>query len=308
MSRHIVYRPRKFTRELLNDARRLISGGENLTRAARILHVSPGNLSEALKIDGFSIPNNYSHIWNRIVLGDAREDEICSAYIAGESELSIANRLDVARAVIRKVLLKRKVEIRGRSASMYNRMLQTSEAERKRLTEAAHAAVRGQKRSESEVIRRAQSKEVSKGILIGFGENDLAQALIDAGFQVTTQKAVDRYNVDIFVHPDIAVELRGKSFSIGSMKKSQGKIEKFRELNLKALWVFFSGRDTVAFCAEKIIADIKLMYGNDSFIGKNRVIACRVNTQSRIRNERGQFTMIPAPKEAIYRLISPDCR
>lgn len=134
--------------------------------------------------------------------------ELLQMYIGGMSEKAVAAQAAVSRGVIRRRLLAAGIVPRNRSQGMYARMQNTSAAERARLADAAHAAVRGKRRTIEELVHRAltrqQTCEHSAPI-----EFCLGDMLIERGLWVTYQRAVKRYNVDIAIDScAIAVEVQ----------------------------------------------------------------------------------------------------
>lgn len=137
-------------------------------------------------------------------------DDLVRRYIAGESEKALAELFGVSRTPIRRMLLNAGVEIRGRSAAMYQRMAATSPDERARLAAAAHDAVRGKPKTPdflraraAGVERQGASHGNASAAEVGFGE-----MLRDAGRPVIHQKAIGPYNVDLAAG-SVAVEILG---------------------------------------------------------------------------------------------------
>jgi very-short-patch-repair endonuclease len=134
---------------------------------------------------------------------------IIAAYGSGESEKSIADRLGISRNVIRRRLLESGVQPRNRSAGMFARMARTSPEDRRKLSEAAHAAIRGKPQSE-EQRRKIAATNQSSVARRSEEEICLGLALLDNGLTVTPQQAVGRYNVDLAIDEGrIAVEILG---------------------------------------------------------------------------------------------------
>lgn len=135
-------------------------------------------------------------------------DDIVNRYVKGTSENALAELFHVDRNTIRRRLLGAGIKPRNRSEGMYLRMAQASPEERQRLSKAAHDAVRGLKRTEADLCKRAIGLQKTKG-RIGAGEVCLKRWLENRGLDCTLQYAVNRYNIDIFcdgVYP-LAVEL-----------------------------------------------------------------------------------------------------
>lgn len=127
------------------------------------------------------------------------------AYAAGESEQSIARRLGVARATLRKRLIAAGVSLRGRGDAMTVRMGRASPEERQRLVAAAHKARRGARDPLERLELRARSAErtVHKQ---GPYERRLIELLADSRLPIIPQKAVGKYNLDLAIG-SVAVEV-----------------------------------------------------------------------------------------------------
>lgn len=118
------------------------------------------------------------------------------AYLSGQSEQSLAQEVGVGRGAIRTFLIKHGVQPRDRSAALTTRMANATPDERQAWSAAAHKAVRGKKRTVTELTKRAATKERSTH-WIGRWEQELADELIRRRLPIATQKAVGPYNIDI---------------------------------------------------------------------------------------------------------------
>lgn len=135
-------------------------------------------------------------------------DDLISRYSGGESVKSLAESLGVSRNVITRLLRAEGIETRGRSAAMYTRMAQASPEERSRLSAAAHDAVRGMRRTDGELAEAARTREQRMLGNISAAEVHLAEMLRAQGLDVTHQKAIGKYNVDVATG-SVAVEVLG---------------------------------------------------------------------------------------------------
>ena len=134
--------------------------------------------------------------------------EAVDAYVAGESELSIARRYGVSRRVVGRHLDRAGVQRRGRSAAGLVRASRLTPIERQLQAQAAHAAKRGKRESEEQRERVALAREKS-----GAGMSDIELQLYAHlwadNIEVVSQKAVGRYNIDLAIADDLAVEVLG---------------------------------------------------------------------------------------------------
>lgn len=151
--------------------------------------------------------------------------DIARRYLAGETEQSIAKSLSVSRSVIKRRILSVGVRRRGNSEArvlMWQRI--QSPADRMRIVSAAHDAIRGKRQSLEHRTKTAKTREIKKSS-IGRGEILLADMLEKVGLNVTLQKAIGPYNVDIAVHEgSLAVEIFG-----GNWHNSFSHARRFRE-------------------------------------------------------------------------------
>ncbi|MCX5598449.1 hypothetical protein OOK29_09890 [Streptomyces phaeochromogenes] len=191
-------RPYRIPLSHLDRAVGLYVSGKSLAEVKDLCGVSPSALSRELQKRGIPARSRRT---------DLPMKEIADAYRSGESELSIAERFQVDRNVIRRVLTESGADMRDRSAAQYNRLAKMTSEERSLLTEAAHDAVRGRHVPAEELFARARMRESTlshasprEGI---FGKHLTGHTL-----EVTPQKAVGPYNVDFTVGP-IAVEVLG---------------------------------------------------------------------------------------------------
>ena len=110
-------------------------------------------------------------------------------YLAGESELSIANRLNISRNVITRFLDSHGIKRRNQSEANTVRMRRLSTDERKSLVSKAHAARTGVQEREEVLIKKAISKELST-CHFGPGEDVLYQALCEGRADVRGEEAL----------------------------------------------------------------------------------------------------------------------
>src|SRR5438046_1768460 len=86
-------------------------------------------------------------------------DDIIDRYSRGESHNTIARALGISRPTVKRRLDLAGVPTRSTSEAMYIRWSNMSPGERGNLVGPAHDSVRGMKRSEEDLQRRARGKE-----------------------------------------------------------------------------------------------------------------------------------------------------
>lgn len=141
---------------------------------------------------------------------DLDVDDLVKRYLSGESEYGIANKLGVSRSVIRRRLLERGVEVRGRSEAGAARAARMTPEERMAQVAAAHEAKRGTPNPHESLVQAAKTRQ-RRGIGISKTEAEFAKLLEDRGVEFVQQLAVDTYNCDFAIHP-VAVEVFGGSW------------------------------------------------------------------------------------------------
>lgn len=136
-------------------------------------------------------------------------DNLCRLYDSGESVKSLANILGISRPCVVRRLKEVGRTPRNRSESMFLRMSKTSPEERLRLSEAAHASVRGKTQSFETRCKIALARE-SRGGCDSVYESSMFDWLVERGLSPVPQKAIGPYNVDLAIDESrIAVELFG---------------------------------------------------------------------------------------------------
>lgn len=216
--------------------------------------------------------------------------KLVRAYLRGQSEKAIAEALGVSRQVIAVRLREAGVPRRDRSAAMFNRMANTSAKERARLASAAHDAVRGKKRPDAELRRRA----LSRSRLRGDGETIVADALRKICVSVKEQAPVDRYNVDVLAD-GIAVEPRCATGNPMRNPHRRKRTEYLLSRGIATLWVTYTEIEALLGCLDEVIAHFESMRSLPPDLRQHRVIRCAAHHFTRARNDLGQIAAIPAP-------------
>lgn len=191
-------RPYRIPLSQLDRAVDLYVSGKTLAEVTDLCGVSPSALSRELQKRGIPARSRRT---------DLPMEEIAAAYRSGESELSLAERFQVDRNVIRRVLTESGVDVRDRSAAQHNRLAKMTSEERSLLTEAAHEAARGRSVPAEELFARARMRERTLSHASP-REGVFGKHLAGRTHEVTPQKAVGPYNVDFAVGP-VAVEVLG---------------------------------------------------------------------------------------------------
>lgn len=296
----------KYSASFLNDAVKLFDGDRTLKEVSGILKCNPDNLSKALRANGISVPFGKKPSHNRKYLP---ENEIVELYTSGMSELAIAKALMVSRTLIRRILTAHGVKIRGKSEASFMATSQSSFEERQARAKAANEALRGRTYSHQECIKRAvsRSEKGSAPGVEGVGEQEVYDFLVSLGFEVERQKACDIYNIDLVVGA-VAVEIKSGASDVGPTfaNKDSGRIKKISKSGFSVLYVCFTDLNALIASLDEIVVQIEQMRWNPPALGKYRVIGCRLQDYAIVRNERQQFSRIPAPIKLVNTLREVD--
>lgn len=177
-------------------------------------------------------------------------DDVISKYNAGKSVKALAEEFGVSRNVILQRLHSVGIQQRNRSESMYVRMSQTSQKERKRLTSSANKAKRGSKNTPEMLHKRALAQKRR----IGKFEQEFIDALSHADIPVVPQETFQSYNFDIGCG-NIAVEIHTQCASPLS-SKFINKLMKCVKSGKNMLYVWISPRTNIVTsdCYDKVVS------------------------------------------------------
>jgi len=230
--------------------------------------------------------------WNLFDADHARE--LHQRHIAGESVLTLAKTEGISRITINRWFIK--IGAVARNASDANRLRMEREGPEGRaiLTRCAHAARRGKQASESELIRKAQTKSR----MIGRGEAELFDALDRLGYAPEGQRACGPYNIDIAFR-SIAVEI--STYSNFAHPRIKERIKYLRDNGWCVVYVIFrSNADDLVGNLDNVIRSLQLIESNPSSLRQNWMIRCSAKRFSRCRDNLGRLTAIPAPVSYSY--------
>jgi very-short-patch-repair endonuclease len=221
--------------------------------------------------------------------------EIVSAYQAGESEYSISRRLQVSRNVVRRRLEAADVPVRSMSEAGLVRAAKLTREERERQASAAHATVKGTRQSPEQLLRRAAANE-SRGQFGSPGEEWLGQQLSVRGVQPVPQKAIGKYNVDLAVHP-VAVEVLGGGWHLAK-RHHAARTPHILDQGWALLFVWnHEGRSALREGATNyVVTFLDEVRRDPSLIGEYRVIAGDGQLLARGRADDDEFPLVPPPR------------
>ena len=292
-SLEIIDMPKKvITQSVLDYATKRLNDGLYLTEISKEVGFTADSLSVRLRRIGVDAARNHHSRppHNRKQMGAG----VVHEYLAGRSEKSIAQKLGVCRAVIRRTLLEAGVEPRNRSKAMLQRHRNMTAEERKQLASAAHEAVRGRAHPQSRQRDAARMREAGKfKVRIGPGENELANMLREKGLNVIRQKSVDVYNVDLAVG-SIAVEITAAQGRLAK-GKMQRRLKHIANLGYTIVYIQAKTGDNIIGNLEQLVSDLDVLCRNPPAPGKHWVVRCTSERFARTRNDKGQFSAVPSP-------------
>ena len=178
--------------------------GESVDKLAGEAGVKSGVLRRVLK------EANVKPRGSRMDIPDL--DTIIARYIAGETEQSLALEFNLARTVMRRRLLEAGIKPRTISDTMLTRWANVTPEQREAMLGPAHKAVTGRPQTIEFLQRCALGRERTKKAATPV-ETTLANWLRDYGLNITQQKAIGIYNIDVAVNePPVAIEIFGGNF------------------------------------------------------------------------------------------------
>lgn len=148
-------------------------------------------------------------------------DDVIRKYLGGMSELELSQRFNVSRGVIRRRLLHRGIKPRTQTEASIVMASKMSVTERKERIKKAQATVRGSRRSWETKCKGAKTRENLR-LNVSPIEDELFKFFKQKGFEVTQQKAVGAYNLDIALERErIAIEIFGGGFHKAGRHKAR---------------------------------------------------------------------------------------
>lgn len=208
------------------------------------------------------------------VLPDA---EIVARFRSGESTNALAKSYGVSRQVIDRRLRAAGVEPRSQTQANRLAVSQRSPEENARNAAAAHDAVRGKKRTEAEMLLRAQVRERShawKEDHTSALELRFARWLTALDFPFVPQKAIGPYNVDLAC-AGVAVEIHGGAWH-GYGEHRERAPERYRHIlsagwNLAIVWAG-ARRVPMTSASADVVAEFIRRTTRDALRGRHLVV------------------------------------
>lgn len=210
---------------------------------------------------------------------------------------AIARKFGVASTVIVDRLNEIGISPRNRSEAMYVRMSHTTAEERRRLTDAAHAAVRGMSHTEEHRCKIATAREVNQSYITRT-ECLFAGMLNERGISSTPQKAFGRYNVDISLDEfPIVVEICGGGWhGTGAHAARYAKRTKYlldRGVYVVTIWLHPTQSPLESGAADYVVALTNELGSQKPARGKEKMIRGDGQSTSTGQRKFNNLPMIP---------------
>jgi very-short-patch-repair endonuclease len=221
-------------------------------------------------------------------------DKSVDLYQSGMTQKEIGEHFGVRQATVSRWLLKRGAGITAREARLRYNARRTPE-QRSAQSAAAHAAVRGMKRTVDDRTRRAAGVErVGK---MNRPERALFDWLLAAGLCPTPQKAVGVYNLDFAVE-SVAVELFGGGWHAYGQHVARLE-ERTRYLfdqgwHLYIIWAHHAAHVLLPEVANDLVGFVEEMRGNPATRRQYRVVWGDGDRVSCGSSEDDHLALIPA--------------
>lgn len=247
-------------------------------------------------------------------------DKLKQAYMRGDSVLKMSRDFGVARNVITRHFKELGYHIRTGSEANLIRFANSSKEYRMQITKKAHDAVRGVKRSFTKGCLAAQSREklANKCLELyshcGVGEIDIFKALVDKKFNPIAQKAMEIYNVDIFIKPNIFIEVSCDPHPLKSQcvrkRCTANFVEKAKKITQNKgilIEINFVNVNVLRLFLNDIITFIQGLRFNPPLTSKHFVVACYYKNlvpNGKFHKVRGKFAV--CPKKPFWEVIKID--
>lgn len=265
---------------LLPDVKRLYEEGESLTGISKALSIDWQTAKLYVSILGLPpiTKAKCQAIKSRKLRQKAREErgyiskEVARMYKNGLSCPEISKKLGIGRGTVTKCLDDAGVNIRTASEATKIRLSKMTADERKELTKAPNKKRRMTRPPESWKINQALGKQKTRS-KAGMFEGDLIKALKSRGFECVHQMAWRKYNFDIFIGDDFAVEVHSSMsrpvHAAGDFKKS---IEALGSgIHVCYFWVR-PDRKVTEIAVNQLISFYNITRRNPTPLGQYRVI------------------------------------
>lgn len=195
-------------------------------------------------------------------------------YIYGIGIRGVSKRLDIPIGKLTGEFKRQGVKIRTQSEQDTIKWSLMTSSQRLNQVKSANAARIGMKVSHKSLIRKANSIEKSKNITISPYETIINEFIISRGYSTIIQKAVSKYNIDIFVNPNIAVEIFGGGwhFHGNHLSSFTERTKEIFNSGNSLIVVHITAKSCIATIRSNLMLIIDFLSTNKPVIGKYWVV------------------------------------
>lgn len=192
------------------DVINLYATGKSIKDVSKELGVSDRRVTRILKSNGIQIRTR------RI----PAPSDFIERYEDGESVLELSKAYGVSRSVVKRWLSDAGVQIRSYAEAGLVRAAKMSPEDRAAQAKAAHDATRGKRMRTISKVRHARTVQALASLeKCTDGERLIAETFMAHGYDVTLQKSVHIYNLDIAIGDRFAVEVYGGNFHADRVRR-----------------------------------------------------------------------------------------
>ena len=206
----VVYMANEMSCINSSDVINIYSSGKSAKAVSKELGISYKQALGILKSNGIEIRTR------RI----PAPSDFIERYEGGESVLELSKAYGVSRGVVKRWLSDAGVQIRSYAEAGLVRAAKMSPEDRAAQAKAAHDATRGKRTRTISKVRRARTVQALASLeKCTDGERLVAETFMAHGYDVTLQKSVHIYNLDIAVGDRFAVEVYGGNFHADRVRR-----------------------------------------------------------------------------------------
>ena len=206
----VVYMANEMSCINSSDVINIYSSGKSAKAVSKELGISYKQALGILKSNGIEIRTR------RI----PAPSDFIERYEGGESVLELSKAYGVSRGVVKRWLSDAGVQIRSYAEAGLVRAAKMSPEDRAAQAKAAHDATRGKRTRTISKVRRARTVQALASLeKCTDGERLVAETFMAHGYDVTLQKSVHIYNLDIAVGDRFAVEVCGGNFHAARVRR-----------------------------------------------------------------------------------------
>lgn len=252
-----------------NDVVKLYLSGETMQFIANKYGCSLNAICNCIRRNGISKMDWKLYLWR---MAGITPDELLAMYKSGMWKNEIAAKTGISEGAIGKYLSYLGIPLaKSKSDAMSKRLKRMTQRERDKLTKPAHDAVRGMKRTDEDLCKRALGKEKT-GRFGSVAEKELFYLLKERGVITIPQKSIWKYNIDLAIG-NIAVEITGRARKPENIPVYRERVKYILDAGFVLVYVWANTVYPVeGGAADYIISLIQQSSSDPSLIGQYRVI------------------------------------